>query len=571
MTTTVQDAQTLGAALMQEELLPPGIGGNGQPQVIAQPAVQVTEPQPPMPALPELPQPPVPSAMPAPPTEHVVRVDVAQPPAKRTRAPAAPKDPGALPATVQAKVNKVMGTTDKLRFRKRDTTGDLHLIRDYDMAALKSSQYDPETFIQRYLLPAHGEGGYVVEFINGKGDAVSEKEYSVLNPSKVAPVAASTPGGQPQEFVDRMWARMEKLEEAARQPPPQQTDPLTMMRQLKELTGGQDAMMPMMLMMMQQGQQPPANPVAGELASMKAEMARAMQPTPVALPPLPPPGDQISGKDLIDAMQANKGPGISEIIGVVATLLPAIKEIFGGNKDAEREITRLRDEASNQRIGTLIDELKEIKNKPARGIQETLAETQAMFQFAQTVAGSDGPNFWSVAEAAVANIPETTAGLSALVDKMKESEEEKRMLTQQRMAPQPQAKAELPKKGGEEIEFPEGFAEACAKIEEAGDDPGDQIQAIGESLKVLATDPNFRPMSMKMLKHAKAGERDELQKMLESYLGDLTKFEFLSAQGAAASLALIEEYIDEVMAFVSGGTGAQEPTEEPTEEAPDAP
>lgn len=555
MSGTLDDARLLGEQMM--ETLPPP-PGNGQVSLQSAPET--------------LPPPPTQPAPPPAPIEHTIRVEAVAPKQARARAKSTTKvqedtELGAppLPRTAAAQLNKIMPNAVKFSFWKRDEVGNVAYINRYEADALRGVDYSLEAFIQKYLLPAHGEGSYVVKAHNAKGDVAREHELNVLNPQKAMPIVPQQSNGMPAEFFDRMWQRMERLEEKATQHQTHQPDPLTMLQRYKEALGGSNDMMPFIMMMMQQQQK---NPLQEELRTMKEELKRAAQPSAPPMP-LPAPSEGIGPKEILQILQAQKGPGINEWMGLATTLLPALKEIFGGNREHQNEIQRLRDEMNNQRMEMLISELREIKNKPARGIQETLAETQAMFQFAQSIAGSAEPNFWSVAEAAVQNIPETAQGLGALMDKVRESEAERGAQRAEalRQAQETAQGANAPEKPQAKPEFPEGFHEAVERIAEAKD-PAERIGALIQSLQVLAQGAQYRAVVMKMFKHARAGEEEDLKRMVEGYLSELTQLDMLTPESAADALACVEEYAAEVMEHLGGGqrkpTAPIAPEEAPT-------
>lgn len=533
----------------------PPVPGNGTPAAVGDVALP---PQPP-PTIGLPPQPTV-TASAAPPAPQKVQIELKQPSARRSKATNEELD--ALPKTGSAKLNKILPNTLRFRFWRIDDVGEPIFIKDYDQEALQGTNYDVPSFIQKHLVPHHGEGRYRVGYIDTKGNIQRPTEFNVMAAVKTPPPMTGGPGGGfPVEFFDKLWQRMERLEDAART---QKDEPdfLTQFQRMQELMGGKGTD-PMMMMMMMQMNQSKSSPLSAELAALKADLksAAAAAAPPPALPPMPA-ADTITGRDLIAAMSASKSPGALEILQAVTPLLPAIKEMFGGNQTLMAEIQRLREENANQRLQTLIDEIKEMKSKPARGVRDVLEDTRDVLQLAQQIGGGSEPTFMSVLQTFAENAPDMSKALGGLVERVREVEAEKQGQHRQRLQQAANvagqmAAGEQSQPQPREVVLPQGFKEVCAKIEDA-QDPGTRLMAVIESLMFLGkNDKRYEPHVMEMFVQAKKGNVEQLQKLIKSYLQDLTTMDFITSAGAAQAYADLEEYSDIVIEQIQAASGVR--------------
>ena len=469
-------------------------------------------------------------------------------------------------------------TAERIKFWKRTSDGHMQHIGSYTPKDLDKS-HDIEHFVQTYLVAKYGPGDYEVGIVNSAGQPTKQITVSIAEELPVAhnapPPAAQGLGGA-AELVDKLMRRIDHLESAPAAPPPSITDQLREIEALKKTLGvGDKPVDPSMMMMMLERMKPAAAGPSAEVLALREELAILRGELMARAQPVGPafatdPGamsmeginsildralqaakPEMGLKDMIalfQMMQPPKPPepfGIKDIMGMVPMLLSLLDKYNAPMK------------AAVEQLAEAISEIGEEKEKKGglKGMLEDIKVVREIVSLGQPAGGNDG--FGSFLAQAFQNFPEKLDAIGNLVERISKAEaapDDGSKPAAHANEPAPAAAAPAPAKKPKAKLLPDNFKEFVEPIGEATTDV-ERIQATLIALTELGKIPKWKPWLQKAVQLAKAGDKDNLLKMLKAVIeGIAANKEFeavLPLEAREATIAAFTQHIEEVARTVA--------------------
>lgn len=499
---------------------------------------------------------------------------------------------------------RMVPNAQRIRIRKRLDTGNLGHIGEYNFRDLASSG-DTEAFVSRNIKPTHGPGEYDITIIDGHGREFPAGSVFMIG----APIDGNGGSGMVdlvRDLVNRSsqvqqpqadpFDQMRKAQALAKE-------------LKESGGGGDSSAMLAAMMMQQQrptGPDPMLLSVLERLTAKieKIEQAAAAPPPMLPPPPAAPATDWVGAiatiggsvvLPLLQMMQANQQSQMQTLMALTQS-----KETFG-MRDALALMNESQARASQDKLSTrdIIDLLqrKNEEAKPQNSIEDQMEALMKMREFASAFsppAGPQGASFWD----ALVALASSGDVAGAMADRIRSRSEPQQPQQPQRPAlpansgaqviqfPQQQRPAQqtqsLPTPGRQQapqIPIPDHLAADCEKIAKA-EDSGGRVQAVIETLVALHKHPHFKQFVMALLESTAKGEKEATMRGLGGWLGMLEKNGLLPREVALAVLQdfhenwdLIRTILVEKVPFLQGIASSAPPAPEApaTPAAPAAP
>jgi len=521
----------------------------------------------------EIPSATLPQDQPAP--TKVIRKTTGRKPAARSQTSTGSK-------TQRTIVSELIAAAEKIQVYHRATNGKLSFVGRYTTEDLRN-EGAIEPFLKRYIVPDYGYGEFNVKLQKSNGETIFETGIDIKAPLETprrgngggpSHFAMGSGGGSHDDNAVRILERSMSAMQAISDRDRERADEAN--RQILEAAAkgndGLTTMLPLLLSMQQQRGPDPNAEMLRELVMERVKEAAAPPPQPIPLPPPPPPGPSIT--EMMSAMatmmqsmapqrdqglsqaemmkmvleqQSQSRMGPSEIITLITTALPAIKEVMG--------VTQLQEMMKENLT----------KTGPGGDLHQALDNIMALRDVQGALLGDagQGENFWTVLGKLAENLPESAAAFSTVLGEVgsKAHSAPAGMLP----APSPQAQAQQPQQ--QRGEFPQQVRDTLKLLNNTDQEPEQVVNILSQAIQMLEGTREWQPYVIKMLAAAKSGEVAIVLNFCLQFLQSANQLGAITRDGMNYAAGVVATNIEAIVLAMNGG----DTEEAPEEEEPEAP